>query len=759
MLMTKSRLIAILAAVLIVSLSLLSQQTSQAHGYIIRSIPDNQAILSRAPSRIQVWFTENLEPKFSEIILTNQKGEAIPLTETGVNPKTPAQLSARIPSNLPNGAYLATVHAAFASDGHVGTDAIIFWVGQQTENIASSGPSQDAVQLEVVWRVLTLIALSTMFGTALLYQIVLLPGWGNPVYRAGRLPPRVMRRLNREMWAAIALALIGTVMALLQQSTVLFATDLGTVLQNHLWSLVLNGTQFGTVLTWRNGLLVLAIGMQAGAVYFSTENPDYVSLLWMLNVIVAGALLATMSAGSHAAGSTLWPLIDVAVDWLHLLANGAWIGGLIALSFVLPAALSPLNSEERRPAIQVVLRRFSVVGVAAVGLLIVTGIYSAVLSVRQPSDATQTRYGLTLIAKIALVLPLLLFGLYHHLITAPGWLHSFAERYRLPERIEGMVSSLHVESALGICVIAIAALLTATPPPIPPEAQQKIEAPSQVVTLGDIQVKLSVDPGAVGANGYEVDLARQSVAGKQVSLQFVYPALDIHTPVLALDDAGDGVYLGAGPDLDRTGDWLALVNIRNDTTSSLPTRAAFRWNVPETAPNSTTRQPSVLNWLSGLGIVVIAGVLFTPGILHAIPSLKLQGESVLIGLMAVVVTAALLVVGSGLLSDAARRTDALQHPVPSVVNPVLPDQASLIVGQRIYAAKCAACHGDTGAGDDPQAGTTPLPDLRTRIADRRDVELFRTLETHNGLNGQLSDNDRWNVINYLRSGIFALPSH
>src|SRR6185436_4921498 len=132
---------------------------------------------------------------------------------------------------------------------------------------------------------------------------------------------------------------------------------------------------------------------------------------------------------------------------------------------------------------------------------------------------------------------------------------------------------------------------------------------------------------------------------------------------------------------------------------SLPTRAAFHWNVPELAPNSTTRQPSILNWLSGLGIIVMAGVLFTPGILRVIPSLKLQGESVVIGLMAVVVTVALLVVGSSLLTDAARRTDALQHPVPSVVNPVLPDQTSLVTGQRIYAEKCAACHGDTGAGD------------------------------------------------------------
>ena len=761
MFITRGRLIrvAITAAALIGAL--INSHSSQAHGYILRSIPENQAVLSRSPSRIQVWFTESLEPKFSDITLTDQKGNSIPLTEAGVNPNSPSQISAHLPANLPNGAYVATIRAAFASDGHVGADVLIFWVGQQTGDIAASGPSQDAVPLEVVWRVLTLVALSLMFGTALLYQIVLLPGWGNQAYRAGRLPPRVMRRLNRVMWAAIALALVATIMALLQQSTVLFATDLGAVIQNHLWSLVLNGTQFGTVLTWRNGMLVLAIGMQAGAVYFSTENPDYVSLLWTLNVVVSAALLGSMSAGSHAAGSTLWPVIDVAMDWAHLLANGAWVGGLIALALTLPVALAPLASAERRTALQVVLRRFSAVGVAAVGLLIVTGIYSAVLSVRQPSDLTQTHYGLTLIAKAVLVLPLLLVGLYHHLVTAPGRLSGLSERLHLPERIEGMVSSLRLESIFGICVIGLAALLTATPPPVPPEAQQKIATPSQILAVGDIQVKLSLDPGAVGSNAYEVDLSRngQPLTGARVNVQFVYPALDIRSTALALDDAGDGSYLGAGPDLDRSGDWLGLVDIAHNATNPLPIRAAFRWSVASAASTTTTRQPSALNWLSGLGIVLMAGVLFAPPALHAVHSFKLQTESVIIGVMATVATIALLIVGIWLLADATQRTDALRYPVPSVVNPILPDAGSLSIGQRIYTTRCAACHGNTGAGDGPAAGTTPPPDLLVRIAERRDVELFKALESHKGLEGQLNEMDRWNVINYLRSQVFVLPPH
>src|SRR5260221_13148081 len=163
----------------------LGQQPSQAHGYIIRAIPANQAVLTHSPTRIQIWFTEALEPKFSTLTLSNEKGEAIPLAESGLAPTNADQLTARLASPLPDGAYVVTIRAAFASDGHVVTDTLVFWVGARTSTLAGSGPSQDAqdaLPLEVVWRSMTLVGLVTLFGTRLLYQVVLLPGWGNPAY-------------------------------------------------------------------------------------------------------------------------------------------------------------------------------------------------------------------------------------------------------------------------------------------------------------------------------------------------------------------------------------------------------------------------------------------------------------------------------------------------------------------------------------------------------------------------------------------------
>jgi hypothetical protein len=47
-------------------------------------------------------------------------------------------------------------------------------------------------------------------------------------------------------------------------------------------------------------------------------------------------------------------------------------------------------------------------------------------------------------------------------------------------------------------------------------------------------------------------------------------------------------------------------------------------------------------------------------------------------------------------------------------------------------------------------------DFRVRLTTRRDEDLFRLIP-HPDLAQQLSETERWNVINYLRSPVFASP--
>jgi copper transport protein len=499
--------------------------------------------------------------------------------------------------------------------------------------------------------------------------------------------------------------------------------------------------------------------------------PRLVAPLWAINILISGLLPGTLSASSHAAASELWALPSVAVHWVHVLAESAWIGGLVALAAVLPAALGTLQDTERRPALLAVLRRFSVIGTIAVVLLAVTGIYNTALEIPQAEAIWTTGYGLTLIAKTALILPLLLIGLYHHLATSQDWLARLltplASRFRLPERA-AFVPSLRLESLVGLGVLIAAAVLASTPPPEPPDADAGLEPPAQSLDVGNLSVHLTIDPDTSGANTYEVKLAQgeQALDGAKVWANFVYPALDKRSTPLALDDAGGGIYLNAGSELDRAGAWAILVDILPPGAPvDQAIRAAFRWPLPETSPTLIVRQPSLFN---GLGLVLVLGAFglwLGPLTTRRVRALHLEPALALGGLALLVVTIGVLIGGAMLLNNANSQVDARRYPPPSIINPILADAQSLAAGKTVYEAQCAICHGLTGNGDGPQAkSSAALPILSYVLPTRRDEAVYRVITR--GLDTMLpvemDEKSRWDVINYLRSPVFyaqVLPAN
>jgi mono/diheme cytochrome c family protein len=99
-----------------------------------------------------------------------------------------------------------------------------------------------------------------------------------------------------------------------------------------------------------------------------------------------------------------------------------------------------------------------------------------------------------------------------------------------------------------------------------------------------------------------------------------------------------------------------------------------------------------------------------------------------------------------------------QTPMSATPNPVPNQVTSVDTGYRLYQANCTACHGVDGNGGGPLSGTTPVtpPSLRAHLAEHTDGDLFYWISE--GLPGgmpawktELSETDRWNLVNYLRS--------
>lgn len=90
-------------------------------------------------------------------------------------------------------------------------------------------------------------------------------------------------------------------------------------------------------------------------------------------------------------------------------------------------------------------------------------------------------------------------------------------------------------------------------------------------------------------------------------------------------------------------------------------------------------------------------------------------------------------------------------------NPVPVSPASLAKGKAVYKAECASCHGDSGRGDGPKAGTLEQKprDLATpAITSQSDGSIFWKLTEGKAPMpnyAKFSEEERWSVINYMRS--------
>jgi len=91
-------------------------------------------------------------------------------------------------------------------------------------------------------------------------------------------------------------------------------------------------------------------------------------------------------------------------------------------------------------------------------------------------------------------------------------------------------------------------------------------------------------------------------------------------------------------------------------------------------------------------------------------------------------------------------------------NPVAVNASSIAAGQKVYLKRCAACHGNAGNGDGPDAadlGIHPAKLSDPAVREQTDGELFWKVTAGKkpmpGYGSRLSATDRWSVINYLRT--------
>jgi putative copper export protein/mono/diheme cytochrome c family protein len=281
-----------------------------------------------------------------------------------------------------------------------------------------------------------LAALLSLFGT-LLFLAVVAPAAMTPN------SPEVMRtrlHLLRLARGSVALALLAGLAWLTVASAVIAGTQ-GIAMTLHAMPVVALKAQFGRWVVLRLGLLIVVLVL-----------PLERHLPYAAAIVLAGAAVAVQPLIGHAGaiGGSLGMGL-VASEALHLIAAGAWLGGLLPL-FI---AIRILPVEAAAAA----CRSFTPIGLSAVVLLAGTAMVQIAQFIGGLPGLFGTAYGHIALVKVGLLLLLLLLATLN--------------RFVLTERVAGadsvaarrhMRRSIAAETALGALVVMTAAFLAQSTP-------------------------------------------------------------------------------------------------------------------------------------------------------------------------------------------------------------------------------------------------------------------------------------------------------
>lgn len=240
--------------------------------------------------------------------------------------------------------------------------------------------------------------------------------------------------------------------------------------------LALTMTHFGHVWAWRVPALVIAWAVWA----LQRHAAGRAWGTWTMALAVA-AIVMTRSDTGHMAdhGDLAWA---VWIDWLHILAAGAWIGSVFGMSLVVFPHLLRSGRHSLRDA-ATIFQRLSTLSGAALALVVACGIYSTTRLLGPLGNLLTTPFGVNLGIKLGLVLALILIGAHNRWVKLPRllvgagiakpvpviarWLrareHGTAHE---PMRVlQSCARALWIESLLGLVVIGATGLLIHQMPP------------------------------------------------------------------------------------------------------------------------------------------------------------------------------------------------------------------------------------------------------------------------------------------------------
>ena len=707
---------------------------ADAHALLARADPPINAALRESPSRVTLFMTEQLQHTHSSVQVLDSSRQRRDIGDTEFSDEVPTQMGVRV-LKLNPGIYTVVWETLSEVDGHTWTGSYVFSV----LNPDGSAPAGSGVEIDLN-RPGPPVAVDAVVKAIGLGALVLFVG---AVFIAVLLRLSPIPALLPLMAGAVVVSIAATgyeaIAAALRLGDIGFLGDVLFDTRNGLW------------LQQRWYALIIA----AAAISVRFLRPVLIPQRPLLTVLglLAIAWLASASAISHGAAIGSGWIWGTLFDALHLAAVALWIGGLVSLIITLRG-----RPEERIESV----RRFSIVAALSVPVLVAAGLLSALIQIPNVDGIVETDWGLAFLVKLVILLGLFAAAGANAFFLRPRDESSDGQDQALVKRFRRM---MRIEAALGLAVIAASAVLTQLPSPASaqPEVEQKDNTIVETVTRGPIIASLEISPNLVGFNTWTATIdGAQDNPVEALLLRFRYADRSVGPVTVPTTRTSEHQFQLEGAYFGLPGLWTVELELRratgDDQIVAIQSEVESGFQASPFAADRGGALALPLTQMDWNGVGALWA--FVLGALAWINRPRIRrvwgprgGDAAFVtGLLGLIVAVVLL-------------TGLHVEPGRTLANPVQRTAESVERGSVLFAANCASCHGDTGAGDGPLADSLPAPpaNFTVHVPFHPDGVLFAWIT--DGIRGtgmpawspQLSDQDRWDLVNFLRVN-FDVPA-
>jgi copper transport protein len=499
------RIVAALATLLLV---MGFATVASAHASLVSTEPADGSVLAAAPKTAQLRFNEVVTPTVIRLIdATGRTRDDATVRASGET------IIVTLPNDLPRGTQVVS-YRVISEDGHPVAGSVVFSIGAATA--APAMPANAGSVNGLIWLTRIGVYLGLFAGVGGVFFL----SWIASA-RAG----------SKVVLAAFAVGILSAVASLGLQGLDVLNFPLSGIMTSAPWKAAL-ATSLGP------SLLIAIAAMAAGIVAIRSASGSIARALSAC--ALAGVGLSLAATGHAATAPPQW--LTRPVVFLHGVGVAFWVG-----------ALAPLAAMAWRPAKELllpVLNRFSRVAVPIVAVLVLTGLTLAIVQVESFGALVETKYGIILSIKIALVVVLLGLAALNRFRLTPALALE-------PLNTRPLVRSILAECVAAAGILAVVAGWRFTPPPRATAAA--VHAPLALHLHTDKAMsRILVSPDAVGTDTFILQLTNADgspLNAKQATLTLSLPERGIEALERNATLGADGYWAVRDAPIPHPGRW------------------------------------------------------------------------------------------------------------------------------------------------------------------------------------------------------------